>query len=119
MFHLPLEAEQHAPEERLVCVGGVRDRFRQPGLRPEVAVADVRAERREATGRKSAVTEGFCMKPEINPAAAELNRIRRSSIPSERRNSQPARRFNAPVRSRPELRIIEAMMLMTALPEKP
>ena len=44
---------------------------------------------------------------------------RRCSTPCARRSSQPARRFSAPVRSRPAPRIIVAITLMTALLEKP
>ena len=40
-------------------------------------------------------------------------------MPWPRRSSHDARRFSAPVRSSPAPRIIVAMMLITALPEKP
>ena len=56
---------------------------------------------------------------ELRPATALVNSSRRCSTPCARRSSQPARRLSAPVRSRPAPRIIVAMMLITALPEKP
>ena len=59
------------------------------------------------------------MKPDISPATAEVHRIRRSSTPFDRRSSQEARRFSAPVWSRPAPRIMVAMIAITALPEKP
>ena len=89
------------------------------GISRRESTMPVRADKREATGKNRAVTDGFCINPEIKPAAAELNKIRRSSMPSERLNNQAAKRFKAPVRSRPELNIIEAIMLITALLESP
>src|SRR5262245_27671397 len=56
---------------------------------------------------------------ELMPATPLVSSSRRFSMPFARRSSQPARRFSAPVRSRPAPRIIVATMLMTALPEKP
>ena len=79
----------------------------------------VRELRREATGRYSAITDGFCMKEELRPATAEVSSSNRCSTPRARRSSQAARRLRAPVRSSPAPRIIVAMMLITALPEKP
>src|SRR6476660_6404610 len=40
----------------------------------------VRELRREATGRYSAITDGFCMKDELRPATAEVNSNRRDSM---------------------------------------
>ncbi len=82
-------------------------------------VSPVRAARREATGRYSAITEGFCMNEEFKPAIAVVIISRRVSTPCPRRSSHAANRFNAPVRSRPAPRMVVAMMLITALPEKP
>lgn len=82
-------------------------------------VSPVRAARREATGRYKAITDGFCMNDEFKPEMASVIIIRRCSLPCERRNNQVANRFNAPVRSSPAPRMVVAMMLITALPEKP
>src|SRR5690606_32299921 len=60
-----------------------------------------------------------CMKAELKPARPEVSRISRSSMPLDTRSSQFATRCRAPVRSRPAPRIMVAMTLMTALPEKP
>ena len=59
------------------------------------------------------------MNEELSPATAVVSSSKRCSTPCARRSSQPARRLSAPVRSRPAPRIMVAMMLMTALPEKP
>src|SRR5688572_9589397 len=78
-----------------------------------------RPDTRAVTGRNSAITAGFCMKPDIRPAIADVSRISRSSMPFARRSSHTARRLSAPVRSRPAPRIIVAITAITALPEKP
>ena len=82
-------------------------------------VSPVRAASREATGRYNAITDGFCMKEEFRPAMAVVIISSRCSTPWPRRSSQAASRFSAPVRSRPAPRMVVAMMLITALPEKP
>ena len=79
----------------------------------------VRADRREAIGRYSAVTEVFCMIAELMPATACAYNSSRCSTPCARRSSQPARRLSAPVRSRPAPRIMVAMTFITASEEKP
>ena len=52
---------------------------------PGVSRTEVSLDRREATGIISAVTAGFCMKPDIMPATSESSRINRSSAPCARR----------------------------------
>ena len=79
----------------------------------------VREDRREATGRYSAITDGFCITDELRPAMAVVSRISRCSTPCARRSSHAARRFSAPVRSRPAPRIMVAMTLTTAFEAKP
>ena len=74
-------------------------------------VRPVREDSREATGRNSDITAGFCITELVTPAAALVNSNRRDSTPLARRNSQPARRFNAPVRSRPAPRIMALGLL--------
>lgn len=81
--------------------------------------SEVREDSREATGMNSAITDGFCMNEELRPAMAVVISSNRCSTPWPRRSSQEASRFSAPVRSRPAPRIMVAMMLITALPEKP
>ncbi len=79
----------------------------------------LRPDRRETTGRNSAITEGFCIVAEVSPAVAEAYRIKRSSSPLERRSSQIAMRFSRPVRSSPALSTIVAITLITAVPANP
>ncbi len=59
------------------------------------------------------------MNEELSPAMPVVSSISRSSTPCARRNSHDASRFSAPVRSSPAPRMVVAMMLITALPEKP
>ena len=89
------------------------------GSRKRDSGRPVRELSRDATGMYSAITAGLCISGELRPAMAVVYSSRRFSMPCARRNSQPARRLSAPVRSRPAPRIIVAMTLITALLEKP
>src|SRR5690606_7774537 len=126
-----------APEGRLALVATSRSLSRISGELPTMVrvppstidtatgsssrdrLTPVRDDRRETTGRYSAITDGFCITDELSPAMPETSSSRRSSAPRARRSSQAARRLRAPVRSRPMPRIIVAMTLITALEEKP
>ena len=86
---------------------GLRIRFTvERDLKPspntaKVEIYNLSEDSRAATGMYSAITDGFCMNDEFNPAMPVVSSSRRFSSLCERRNSQPARRLRAPVRSRP------------------
>src|SRR5690606_41589693 len=55
------------------------------------ALPILREDSREATGRYSASTDGFCITEELRPATAVVSSSSRCSTPCARRSSQPAR----------------------------
>ena len=79
----------------------------------------VRAAMRLATGKNSAITAGFCINPEIDPATAESANTKRLSVSPASRNIKSAARLIKPVCSIPALKIMIAKIEITALDAKP